>query len=47
MKSLENRLAIITGGADGIGRAASLKFANEGATVIIWDLNESSGNETV
>ncbi len=40
-------MAIITGGADGIGRAASLKFANEGATVIIWDLNESSGNETV
>ncbi|MGC8866180.1 MAG: 3-oxoacyl-ACP reductase FabG [Bacteroidales bacterium] len=47
MKRLENKVAIITGGADGIGRAASLRFAREGATVIIWDLNEEKAKQTV
>jgi 3-oxoacyl-[acyl-carrier protein] reductase len=39
MNRLENKVAVITGGADGLGRAASLKFATEGAQVIIWDMN--------
>lgn len=43
MKKLENRIAVITGGADGIGKAASTRFAAEGATVIIWDLNQEKG----
>lgn len=47
MKRLENKVAVITGGADGIGRAASLRFAAEGATVIIWDLNEEKAKQTV
>jgi len=47
MKKLENRIAVITGGADGIGKAASLRFAQEGATVVIWDMNEEKGKETV
>jgi 3-oxoacyl-[acyl-carrier protein] reductase len=47
MKRLENKVAVITGGADGIGRAASVLFAREGAKVIIWDLNEVKGQETV
>ncbi len=47
MKKLENKVAIITGGADGIGKAASLKFASEGATVVIWDLNVEKGQQTV
>ncbi|MEO1256945.1 MAG: SDR family NAD(P)-dependent oxidoreductase, partial [Bacteroidota bacterium] len=45
MKRLENKIAIVTGGSNGIGKATSLKFANEGATAIIWDLNEESGNK--
>jgi len=45
MKRLENKVAIITGGAAGIGAATVVKFAEEGAKVIIWDLNEVKGME--
>ncbi len=47
MKRLENKVAIITGGADGLGKAGAILFAKEGATVIIWDMNEEKGKETV
>jgi len=35
---LQNKIAIITGGARGIGKTAVEIFAREGATVVIWDL---------
>lgn len=41
--TLENKIAIITGGADGIGKATSEKFASEGAVSVIWDLNTEKG----
>ncbi|MDD2196575.1 MAG: 3-oxoacyl-ACP reductase FabG [Bacteroidales bacterium] len=47
MKRLNNRVAIITGGADGLGKATANLFASEGATVIIWDMNEEKGAQTV
>ena len=43
MTKLKDRIAIITGGSNGIGKAACQKFADEGATVIIWDINEEKG----
>lgn len=43
MKRLENKVAIITGGAQGIGAGIVSRFAHEGAIVIIWDLQIEKG----
>jgi NAD(P)-dependent dehydrogenase (short-subunit alcohol dehydrogenase family) len=47
MKSLEDKIAIVTGGGSGIGKAISLLFASEGAKVAVSDINEKGGNEVV
>lgn len=44
---LKNKIAIITGGATGIGKATSLLFAKEGAKVIIASRNEKNGDNIV
>lgn len=43
---LENKIALITGGSTGIGRAIALRFAQEGAQVLIADINEPDGQLT-
>ena len=40
---LENKIAVITGGASGIGGAGTRRFAEEGAAVIILDINDQAG----
>ena len=46
MRRLENKIAIITGGGRGIGKAITHRYLDEGATVIIAELNEQFGKET-
>jgi NAD(P)-dependent dehydrogenase (short-subunit alcohol dehydrogenase family) len=44
---LEGKVAIITGAASGFGRATAVRFAREGARVVVVDLDEPGGAETV
>ena len=43
---LENKVAILTGIGAGIGQAAALRFAEEGAKLVLADLNEQSAYRT-
>ena len=47
MKTLEGKVAIVTGAGSGIGRAIALLYAAEGAKVVVSDIVEKGGNETV
>ncbi len=44
---LESKVALVTGGSAGIGRATALMFAREGAKVVVADVVVGGGEETV
>jgi 2-keto-3-deoxy-L-fuconate dehydrogenase len=44
---LDNKVALVTGGASGIGQAIAVCFAEHGATIRLVDLNSESANKTV
>ena len=47
MKNLENKVALVTGAGSGIGKAIALLYASEGAKIVVSDIDEKGGNETV
>ncbi|MXR20049.1 SDR family NAD(P)-dependent oxidoreductase [Halobacterium bonnevillei] len=47
MNGLNGKTAVVTGAGSGIGRASALRFAEEGANVVVADVVEETGQETV
>ena len=47
MGKLDGKVAIVTGGAQGMGRAIALRYAREGASVVIGDLSAEAGQKVV
>ena len=44
---LEGKVAVITGGGNGLGRATARRFASEGAKIVVADIVDELGEETV
>lgn len=47
MKALHGKVALVTGAGSGIGRAVAITYARHGAKVVVSDINEQGGEETV
>ena len=47
MRGLDGKVAVVTGGGNGIGRACCLRFADEGMDVLVADILEDHGAKTV
>lgn len=47
MSKLDGKVAIVTGAGSGIGRAIALRYAEEGARVVLSDINEQGGRESL
>ena len=46
MKGLSGKVAVVTGGGQGIGRGLTLRLAEEGCKVAVFDINPQAGEET-
>ena len=44
---LNNRVAVVTGGAQGFGLAITERFIEAGAKVVIWDIDESAAKDAI
>ena len=47
MKRFENQVAVISGGADGLGKGIASRIASEGCSVVLFDINEKVLQQTV
>jgi len=47
MSIFKDKVALVTGGSTGIGRATAIDFAHKGASVVVADVNMDEGNKTV
>ena len=47
MKRFENQVAVISGGADGLGKGIAARIASEGCNVVLFDINEKLLQQTV
>ena len=45
--NLQDKVAVVTGGASGLGRAATQLLVDAGAQVVIFDMNASAGQQAV
>lgn len=46
MRGLQNKVAIVTGAGSGLGRGMAQRMSEEGARVVVFDINEAGGQET-
>ena len=47
MSEFKNKIALVTGGASGLGQATVEAFISKGAKVVILDINEQNANEII
>ena len=47
MSRLKDKIAVITGSGKGLGEAMALLFSREGAKIVVFDIDEPAGRETV
>jgi len=47
MTQMQGKVAVVTGGGSGMGRATSVLFAREGAAIVVADINDAGGRQTV